>query len=110
GDFLSRVVSGTPLVVRNDGTRLRCFLNVCRHRHAVLVGAPCGNAARLRCQYHGWEYDDDGRLAKVPEAWAYLPTPRRGSLGLMELPLASCGGLVFVRLGPGPSLEDELGA
>ena len=67
GDFVTRDLFGTPLLVRNDEGELRAFVNACAHRHARITSAPHGSAMRLRCQYHGWEYDGRGAVCKIPD-------------------------------------------
>ena len=82
GDFLTFDLLEAPILLRNCDGELRAFLNVCPHRHSRLTDKPRGNSERLRCQYHGWEFDrngahwqDTGRLSvplwdreNVPEA------------------------------------------
>jgi 4beta-methylsterol monooxygenase len=47
-----------------DGT-LGALENRCAHRHVKLsIGQVTG--CTLTCAYHGWSYDSDGRLVKVP--------------------------------------------
>src|SRR5262245_63008928 len=60
GDFVTLELAGEPVLVRNCGGELRAFQNVCAHRHSLIRGEPQGSAPRIRCRYHGWEYDDDG--------------------------------------------------
>jgi choline monooxygenase len=68
GEYLTADVAGEPvLVVRGDDGVLRGFFNVCRHRAAPLLTAPCGEATKLRCRYHGWTYDLAGHLRGTPE-------------------------------------------
>src|SRR6266568_7071662 len=44
GSFLTTEVAGWPiLVVRDQESVLRAFLNVCRHRAAPLLTEPCGS-------------------------------------------------------------------
>ena len=61
GDWLSTQLLGVPvLACRGDDGELRAFINVCRHRGAI-VAAPesCGQGrARFVCPYHSWTYDD----------------------------------------------------
>ena len=70
GDFLTFDLLETPILIRNFDGELRAFLNVCPHRHSKLTEKPRGNAERLRCQYHGWEYNADGHTGKIPDAKA----------------------------------------
>jgi phenylpropionate dioxygenase-like ring-hydroxylating dioxygenase large terminal subunit len=109
GDFITLDLLGRPLLVRRSGGLVRAFLNVCAHRHAKLTGDKSGRCDRIRCQYHGWEYDDEGAVRKVPDARSFLPIERGGE-GLRQLRAATCGKLVFVSLAAeGPALAESLG-
>jgi phenylpropionate dioxygenase-like ring-hydroxylating dioxygenase large terminal subunit len=68
GSFRTFDRTGSPLlVVRGTDGTLRGFFNTCQHRGAPVVRDACGTAKRLRCQYHSWTYDLDGRLLQVPD-------------------------------------------
>ena len=68
GSFRTFDRTGAPLlVVRGADGVLRAFFNTCQHRGAPVVREACGTAKRLRCQYHSWTYDLDGRLLQVPD-------------------------------------------
>jgi phenylpropionate dioxygenase-like ring-hydroxylating dioxygenase large terminal subunit len=109
GDFLTFDLLGTPILIRNFGGDLRAFLNVCPHRHSRLTDKPRGNAERLRCQYHGWEYDEDGHTGKIPDARAFRPWDRENSC-LRPFRVDTCGELVFVNLSDsGVSLREWIG-
>src|SRR5262249_54300149 len=109
GDFATVEICGEPLLVRNCSGELRAFQNVCAHRHSMLTAAPRGHSERMRCQYHGWQYDDDGRPGSVPAAPSFGPI-NRGETGLRRFRAASCGRLVFVSLAEtGTTLRDALG-
>jgi choline monooxygenase len=109
GDFATLDVAGEPIVVvRDDDGALRAFYNVCRHRAAQVVTAPCGNASKLRCRYHGWSYDLQGRLRGVPE-FAGVREFCKGDEGLVPVHVAAWGPMVFVHLGKSPTeLLDSL--
>ncbi|HEX4612494.1 MAG TPA: aromatic ring-hydroxylating dioxygenase subunit alpha [Urbifossiella sp.] len=109
GDFLTFDLLDTPVLVRNFGGDLRAFLNVCPHRHSRLTDRVGGNTERLRCRYHGWEFNRDGGTGKIPDAQAFRPWDRETPC-LMPFRLDTCGDLVFVNLGDaGPSLREWLG-
>ena len=55
------------LIGRGKDQRFRAFYNACRHRGGPVVREPCGKAAMLRCQYHSWTYDLQGKLVSVPD-------------------------------------------
>ena len=68
GSFLATDAGGIPiLVVRGDDGELRAFLNVCRHRGAVLTEG-CGTRSTIQCRYHAWTYDLDGSLRTAPRS------------------------------------------
>ena len=89
GDFKTRNVCGRPVIFCRDAAgELRIFLNSCRHRGATVCREPEGNAAGYYCFYHGWVYDRDGRLTRVPGEESYGPCFDKGELGLTEVPRA----------------------
>ena len=110
GSFLAFDLFERPLLlVRGAGRQCRAFLNVCSHRGCRIVGEGRGRANVLRCQYHGWEYNADGRTAKIPDAGCFRPFDRENAK-LKPIRLEACGDLLFVCLSPeGPSLYEFLG-
>ena len=99
GSFLTADVAGWPiLVVRDHDGFLRAFFNVCRHRAALLLTEPCGQASRIRCRYHGWTYDLAGRLRGTPDFEGVAGFSRDDN-GLQELAVQTWGPFVAVHLG-----------
>jgi phenylpropionate dioxygenase-like ring-hydroxylating dioxygenase large terminal subunit len=98
GDYLAFDVAGISffVVLSKRDNKLRAFHNVCRHRAYTVVRKPCGTSARFSCKYHGWQYDDEGRLVKAPkfdESPGFVPEDN----GLFEVKLITTReGLVFV--------------
>ncbi len=108
GDFLTLELFHRPIMVRNSGGKFLAYENICSHRHCMLTDAVCGNQQKLRCQYHGWEFDDQGRTAKIPDARCFRPWDRENSR-LNMFRLEACGELLFVSLMPeGLSLREWL--
>ncbi len=109
-DFL-----GQPLlIVRDRAGTLRVFYNVCRHRGMVLV-AEAGRLPRtIRCPYHSWCYELDGRLRTTPHVGGpginRHDAIRRDELGLIEVPSAEWFGVVFVNLDGAAAPFDEWAA
>jgi choline monooxygenase len=67
GDVVPRSLLGLPLILLRDTKgEIRVFHNVCSHRGAELVAEPCHVGAVLRCPYHSWAYDLEGRLKATP--------------------------------------------
>ena len=109
GDFLTFDLLDTPVIIRNFDGELRAFLNVCPHRHSRLTDKPRGNSEKLRCQYHGWEFNAAGGTGKIPDAKAFRPWDRDTAC-LTPFRLDTCGDLVFVNLSAhGPSLREWVG-
>src|SRR3989442_8107865 len=68
GSYLATDAGGVPILVTRDAEgELRAFVNVCRHRGAVLMDG-CGTRKTLQCHYHAWTYDLDGSLRNAPRA------------------------------------------
>src|SRR6266446_10735867 len=62
GDYLTEDVAGMPvLITRSAYGEVKAFANICRHRGAP-VAQGCGNARAFTCPYHGWTYDNVGKL------------------------------------------------
>ena len=108
GDFLTLTLFDRPLLIRNSGGRFLAYENICSHRHCLLTEQSTGHQPALRCQYHGWEYDDEGRTARIPDARCFRPWDRENSR-LTMFPVESCGDLLFIPLAPPAcSLRDWL--
>jgi len=108
GDFLTLELFGRPILIRNSAGHYLAYENICSHRHCLLTNIDFGNQPQLRCQYHGWEYDDEGRTAKIPDAKCFRPWDRENSR-LNMFRLESCGDLLFVSRNPDiVSLRDWL--
>jgi phenylpropionate dioxygenase-like ring-hydroxylating dioxygenase large terminal subunit len=113
GDFVTATVGAEPVVVlRGAGGELRGFLNVCRHRGMVIACEAAGNCGEsLRCGYHGWEFDLEGQLARVPQRKTQFPDIDADRLGLHPVAVGELNGFVFVNPDPdlGESFEQWLG-
>ncbi len=109
GDFLSFELFETPILMRNCDGEVCAFLNVCPHRHSNLTSAARGHSEKFRCQYHGWEFNKDGRTGKIPHAKAFRPWDRDHSC-LRKFRVERCGEIVFVCVDDSaPSLREWLG-
>lgn len=69
GDVTDRpkrvTIEGKRYALFRSGRGVHLVDDACPHRGASLsLGKRAGDC--LQCPYHGWEYDGDGRLAKVP--------------------------------------------
>jgi phenylpropionate dioxygenase-like ring-hydroxylating dioxygenase large terminal subunit len=113
-DFVTAHIGRVPVMLTRDaGGKLRGFLNICRHKGALLCAVEAGNARYHTCPYHGWTYESGGKNADIKDrkAGGYLPGFDGESHDL--IPLARLGtykGLIFGSLSPDvPELGDYLG-
>jgi phenylpropionate dioxygenase-like ring-hydroxylating dioxygenase large terminal subunit len=109
GDFMTFELFGRPVQLRNIDGEYHSFLNVCAHRHCLLTSQPQGHDPRFRCQYHGWEYNKEGRTGRIPDAGCFRPFDRENAY-LRKFRTERCGELIFVSLAEeGPALSEYLG-
>jgi nitrite reductase/ring-hydroxylating ferredoxin subunit len=95
------------LVVRGDDGRLHAFHNSCLHRGTRLAEGSGSFDGCVRCPFHGWRYDLDGRLVEVVDRHEFPSLPDR--LALAPVRVDTWGGFVFVNLDPAaPPLLDYL--
>ncbi len=99
------VVGESILVTSDRDGVLHAAYNVCRHRGSQIVPADPGTApppcevGALRCPYHSWTYDLDGRLLKAPHT-EDLHDFEPSRFNLHQVAVRRWGGFVFVHLTP----------
>jgi phenylpropionate dioxygenase-like ring-hydroxylating dioxygenase large terminal subunit len=126
GDVLVVTVGGRSiLVLRKQDGELRAFYNTCRHRGTQLLEHGERRIKRfIRCPYHSWAYDHDGRCVGTPLfTGSDIPPDQqaafsmddvaafdRADYGLLPVAVQAWGPLVFVNLDPDPEpLSGHLG-
>lgn len=110
GDQFAGEVQGSPVVVINRNGTLHALRNVCAHRHSEIVRRGCSHGTALKCQIHGWEYDESGDLTKITDGRSFHGFKAQG-LCLQSFRVERAGDLVFVSLAPqGSSLREYLGS
>jgi phenylpropionate dioxygenase-like ring-hydroxylating dioxygenase large terminal subunit len=97
GDYLTRDCGGIPiLIVRQQDSSLRAFVNACRHRAAPLLKGDGEHGRRpIFCPYHAWTYDLAGTLIARPHdegGFADLDDP----CDLLERAVVEAAGLMLV--------------
>ena len=100
GDFLTRTVLETPvLLTRNFEGKINAFLNICRHRGAILCNQEKGQKRKFICPYHSWSYDNQGRLLGIngPESFGKVD---KDNSGLTPLNCSEKHGIIWVCLDP----------
>jgi phenylpropionate dioxygenase-like ring-hydroxylating dioxygenase large terminal subunit len=100
GDYATYEIGDESIVVvRAAADRLNAFYNVCRHR-GRRIAAGCGAAERLRCPFHGWQWDLDGENVGVTFREEFGQTLDESDLGLERVRCETWGGWVFVNFDP----------
>ena len=109
GDYQTRTVCGRPIIFcRDSNGGVRVFLNACRHRAAMVCREPCGNTKRYNCFYHGWSYNQNGKLVGVPGEESYPPGFDKSNFSLAEPPhVESYRGFWFISFKPDISNLEE---
>lgn len=80
---------------RDDFGALRAVEDRCAHRHVPLsIGDVRGD--RIVCQYHGWEFDRDGKLAAIPHDMFGMKMPQ---CRLRAYPVKVRYGLIWIFFG-----------
>jgi carnitine monooxygenase subunit len=100
GSYFASVCGPVPIVITlgDDGT-LRGFVNVCRHRGAI-VATGAGRRGTIQCPYHAWTYGLDGCLRAAPRG-ADDPAFDAERLGLAPVSVGTWGPFVFANPDPG---------
>lgn len=126
GEVLVVDVAGRSVIVlRGRDGAVRAFYNVCRHRGTRLLETGERRVGRfIRCPYHHWAYDLDGRCvgtplfadAGIPDdqraifATDHAPAFDRGDHGLLDLAVTTFGPVILLNLEPErEALVDHLG-
>jgi choline monooxygenase len=110
GDYLAVDAIGVPVVCRNVHHEIRAFRNVCLHRHSQIAPLGKGSSKTLRCQYHGWEYGEEGQVAKIPDGVSFKGI-RAKELCLDRYRVDHLGSLLFTNLdGNAAGLRESIGS
>jgi 5,5'-dehydrodivanillate O-demethylase oxygenase subunit len=94
-----RILGEDLLVFRDGQGKLACVEEHCKHRGASLYYGfieECG----LRCCYHGWLYDSEGRCVEQP--FEPANSKFKDEIRLKSYPVRELGGLLFTYMGPFP--------
>ncbi|CAA6806464.1 MAG: Rieske 2Fe-2S domain protein [uncultured Sulfurovum sp.] len=90
---LGKTLLGTELVFFRSSDGVKCFKNQCPHRGVALSNGRVLDDG-LQCHYHGWTFDKEGELSKVPSCVGACPK----KVSLEAFSVVEHDGLVWVRL------------
>jgi len=94
-------ILGEDLVVFRDGSGKAGLLDRrCPHRGASLELGRVEDDG-LRCCYHGWKFDREGRCLDMPAE--PVDTPLKDEVRQTAYPTQEAAGLIFAYLGPDPA-------
>jgi 5,5'-dehydrodivanillate O-demethylase len=98
-----RLMGESLTLYRSEGGELGLIAERCPHRGVDLeYGIP--DAKGLRCPYHGWLFNAEGRCLEMPfDDRTGSKTRRRDSIKIDAYPVQELGGLIFAYLGPAPA-------
>ena len=54
---------------------IKCFSNVCTHRGNILIDKPCFINKNITCNYHGKQFDTDGKFKYMPKCEGMINFP-----------------------------------
>jgi len=95
---------GEDLVLYKDGQGIYGCLELhCAHRRADLSYGIVEQQG-LRCNYHGWLYDETGQCIAQPfDDLAHPEAHLKAKIRMRAYPVGVKGGLVWVYMGPSPA-------
>ena len=114
-DYFTTYIGRKPVVVTRDKSgKLHAMINACAHRGAMLCRRKHGNKGSFTCPFHGWTFNNAGKLLKVKDGkTGDYPASFNveGSHDLTRLAhFENYRGFLFGSLNPDvPSLEEHLG-
>jgi len=88
------------IVMRGDDGGVRCFYNTCSHRNNTILRHPAGNAKRITCIFHHWQFDCYGNCTNIPrEKAGYGDRIGKSDVGLRQVKCeVAYGGFVWVNV------------
>lgn len=96
------------IIIRSGPDEFKAFYNSCLHRGTMLC-AKKESGGSIRCPYHAWEWNVDGRLKRIPSHWDFAELTRPNA-SLPEVKLGRWGGFLFINADPDAApLEESLG-
>jgi Phenylpropionate dioxygenase and related ring-hydroxylating dioxygenases, large terminal subunit len=101
-----RLMGERLIAFRDSAGRLGLIDEFCAHRGASLWFGR-NEEGGIRCPYHGWKYDTEGRCLEVPAEPPGSPFCDR--IRLTAYPLREAGGVIWAWLGPREEMPEVPG-
>jgi benzoate/toluate 1,2-dioxygenase alpha subunit len=114
-DFITTYIGRQPIILtRTRNGDLKALLNACAHRGSALELARAGNKKLFVCPFHGWSFENNGKIVSCGETptAGYGPGFKKEDHDLRQAPkVESYRGFIFGSLNPDvPALPDYLGS
>lgn len=113
GCYISTLLADQPVIMVRHNDAIRVLFNRCPHRGARVCEANSGKAKPMRCPYHGWVFDTDGRFINSALHEGYRNNGKDSAdLNMVNVPrVVNHRGFVFASLDEnGPAFEQALGS
>lgn len=100
----------SALIMRTESGKIKAYYNACMHRGTQLKEpGSCGFSNDIRCPFHGWIWNLEGELTRLPQEWDF-PHASKETHKLAEVKVDTWAGFVFVNFDTDAgSLEEYLG-
>ena len=105
GELRAVTLLGEDVVLWRGAGGIRAWQDLCVHRGVKLSLGKIADGCRLRCAYHGWTYDEDGRCVHMPAHPSLAPPPRAR---VKIFACAERAGLAWVSLAEIPDPPPDL--
>ncbi|MBN9384275.1 MAG: aromatic ring-hydroxylating dioxygenase subunit alpha [Chitinophagaceae bacterium] len=94
GDYITYTVfNHSAVIIRDDDGGIYAHHNTCRHRGSVICTEERGNEPDLKCPYHHWVYEKNGRLRSARMMDKDFD---RGAFGLHPVHVSILSGVIFI--------------
>jgi len=90
------------VLFRGEDGKAKCLSNTCTHRGGSLSGGKIKGDC-IQCPYHGWEFDEEGCVQRIPSLGAKPTIPARTRVD--AYPVEEKHGIIFAFLGDLPEAE-----
>jgi Rieske 2Fe-2S family protein len=100
GDYFTyTVLDQSVIIIRNDDGKIYAHHNSCRHRGSAICLEERGHEEKLKCPYHNWVYEKNGRLRNA----RLMPDDfNKSDFGLHPVHLTVLEGAIFISLADDP--------
>jgi phenylpropionate dioxygenase-like ring-hydroxylating dioxygenase large terminal subunit len=98
GDYYVYDIGRHSIIVLRADSGIKAYHNSCMHRGTKLKpSGAVGWSPAMRCPFHGWEWNLEGRLEKLPCEWDFGHADR-ADLMLRQVRAETWNGFVFINM------------